>query len=292
MKKILRALSPFHRLADNVVYRLADKIAEQRTDQMLLLGQIAAMALPANIQSIQDAEFRVFSQFGEDGIIQYLIRHIPGIDPTFVEFGVQNYLESNTLFLMMHNGWRGLIMDFGTDHLETAARHGFSWRYGLKTRREFVTPQNINQVFSEEGFAGEIGLLSIDVDSTDWHLWAALTVARPAIVICEYNRNFPHDRPITIPADGFSGREAAHSSRWYFGTSIGALDVLAAEKGYRFVGTERHQRNAFFVRDDLARDLPRELPQASMVDMGAGKALEALRGLPVFNALTKTLETI
>ena len=55
-----------------------------------------------------DSEFAVFSQWGEDGIIQYLIDRVPLETKTFIEFGVEDYTESNTRFLMMHDNWSGL----------------------------------------------------------------------------------------------------------------------------------------------------------------------------------------
>ena len=48
------------------------------------------------VDRLQDTEFKVFSQFGDDGIVQYLIRHTKPTSQTFVEFGVENYQEANT----------------------------------------------------------------------------------------------------------------------------------------------------------------------------------------------------
>ncbi len=62
---------------------------------------------------IERAEFRVFSQFGEDGIIQFLVQRVPIANQVFVEFGVEDYAESNTRFLLVHDAWRGLIVDAG-----------------------------------------------------------------------------------------------------------------------------------------------------------------------------------
>jgi len=45
--------------------------------------------------------FKVFSQFDEDGIISYLVRKIPISYRFFFEFGVENYLESNTRYFLM-----------------------------------------------------------------------------------------------------------------------------------------------------------------------------------------------
>src|ERR1700712_2883813 len=59
------------------------------------------------IADIQRAEFRVFSQGGEDGVLQHLLRHVAVARKIFVEFGVENYTESNTRFLLMNGNWAG-----------------------------------------------------------------------------------------------------------------------------------------------------------------------------------------
>jgi len=51
--------------------------------------------------------FKVFSQFDEDGIISYIVRKIPIENRFFFEFGVENYLESNTRYLLMSKNWGG-----------------------------------------------------------------------------------------------------------------------------------------------------------------------------------------
>jgi hypothetical protein len=63
--------------------------------------------------NINDYEFRVFSQFGDDGIIQYLIDNleIKKNERKFIEIGVGDYSESNTRFLLMKDYWEGLILD-------------------------------------------------------------------------------------------------------------------------------------------------------------------------------------
>lgn len=272
---------------------LASSIHAARIDTLLLAGQTAALALRKDIASIQEAQFRVFSQYEEDGIIQFLIQRLGSrLHRSFVEFGVQDYMESNTLFLLMHNGWRGLVIDGEPTYINSIRRLGFDWKYGLAARCDFVTRENINAILLEEGFAPELGLLSIDVDSVDWHLWDALTVVKPGIVIVEYNPLFAIDRPLTIPYELPFDRAEKHKSLWYYGTSLAALAVLAKEKGYTFVGVESHRQNAFFVRDDLAPHVPAEVLGKDHVDKDTAKVTETLRGLPVFNAATRAIEEI
>lgn len=270
------------------LYGALKDIEAARIENKFLAGQVMARLVPPKITSIQEAEFHAFSQFGEDGIVQYLIRALgPAISKSFVEFGVQDYIESNTLFLLLNNGWKGLVMDGEPDYIAGIQRREFGWKYHLRSRCAFVSPENINDIFVEEGFGDELGLLSIDVDSIDWYLWDALTVVRPAIVICEYNRHFPLSMPVTIPYQPIFDRTAAHASNRYYGTSLAALHSLAERKGYTFVGVESHLRNAFFVRSDLAGAVPNEKLRDDFVYWDTAGSMRMLAGLPVYNVVTK-----
>ena len=291
--KIARDYLKKLRWIENYASSTLEEVRTARVDSLLLSGQIALRTLPPDLASIQDAEFRVFSQFGEDGIIQFLVQRLSGrMDHSFVEFGVQTYREANTLFLLMNNGWRGLVIDGEKNYIDNIRERGLDWKYGLHTRCDFVTRENINHIFESEGFTPELGLLSIDVDGVDWHLWDALTVVNPAIVVVEYNPAFPVDRPITVPYEPTFNRHEKHPANCYFGASLGALVILAREKAYTFIGVGRHRQNAFFVRDDLAPYVPHDKPGAAHANHNSKEVMEALRGMPVYNAATKTLEAI
>jgi len=120
-----------------------------------------------------------------------------------------------------------------------------------------VTRENINELITANGFAGDVDLLSIDIDSNDYWVWEQLSVCRPRVVIVEYNPLFGTDRAVTIPYDPhFNRREFEVPRAAYYGASLQALAKLGARKGYRLALLEPRGVNAFFVREDLARDLP------------------------------------
>ena len=71
------------------------------------LGRIESRQLALQDKfNLSDNEFSVFSQWGEDGIIQFLLRYVEIPNKIFVEFGVENYIESNTRFLLVNNNLR------------------------------------------------------------------------------------------------------------------------------------------------------------------------------------------
>jgi hypothetical protein len=206
--------------------------------------------------SLRDAEFRVFSQFGEDGIIQYLLQRVPIENEVFVEFGVEDYSESNTRFLLVHDNWRGFVMDGGESHLDFLRRSGLAWRHDIQATSAFVDRDNVNGLFQSAGIEGDIGLLSVDIDGNDYWVLEAIEVVSPRILIVEYNSNFGAEAAVTVPYDPRFERGAAHWSQLYWGASLAALDQLARRKGYALAGGNSAGNNAFWVREDVLGDLP------------------------------------
>ena len=208
-------------------------------------------------------EFSAFSQWGDDGIIQYLIHHIPGLIPRFIEFGVSNYLEANTRFLLLNDNWRGLIFDGSDANIQFIKNDTLSWRYDLNSERLFVTKANINEAIAKQGFDGEIGILHIDIDGNDYWIWDCLHVVNPQIVIMEYNSVFGNKGAISVPyKDDFYVTDA-HYSNLFFGASLKAMDFLAQKKGYQFIGTNTAGNNAYFLRNDLLNEF---VPAVSVDD--------------------------
>jgi len=216
------------------------------------------------LSSLHDAEFRVFSQWGEDGIIAWLIGHLSGVPQTFVEFGGENYQESNTRHLLQSKNWRGLVIDGSQDNIADIRRQELYWRHELSAACAFIDRDNINTLIDGHGFKGEIGLLSVDIDGNDYWVWQAIDAVNPAIVVCEYNAVLGDRFALTVPYQADFQRSIAHYSCLYFGASIKALILLAKKKGYRFIGTTSTGCNAFFVRNDFATDILARLEQVSM----------------------------
>jgi len=241
--------------------RLQGELVELRKeiDTLKVLG---AQPLIQNIRagksftSLRDAEFKVFSQFGDDGIIQYLIHRLAPLSDSFVEFGVENYRESNTRFLLLNNNWRGLVMDGDEGSINYIQQDEIYWRHTLIARRAFVTRDNINDLLKEAGFVGEVGLLSIDIDGNDYWVWEKLTVIKPVIVIVEYNSIFGPDLAVTIPYDPSFARHEAHYSGQFWGASLAALTQLAEKKAYSLAGCNSAGNNAYFIRKDKIDNLP------------------------------------
>jgi hypothetical protein len=227
-------------------------MADLTERSLLLEGRLAANLLPDKIEDLSEAEFRVSSQWGEDGIIEWLLRHVVPPNNRFIEFGVENFREANCRFLLQHRNWRGLVLDSSEEHMSALRKESLFYRHDLAARTSFITRENINDLIVDEGFAGPLGILSIDLDGIDYWVWDNIECIQPAIVLCEYNPIMGDLLPISIPYDPAFRRFHVDCSGLYFGCSIAALRNLAERKGYAFVGTSSNGINAFFVRNELA----------------------------------------
>ena len=229
-------------------------LARQQLDrQLLLAGRLASWQNrdKKQVRNLGDVEFRIFSQWGEDGIIDWLVEHLPIDKKIFVEFGVENYQEANTRFLLQNRNWRGLVFDGNQGYMESVRKEEIYWRYDINAVSAFITRDNINDLFLENGISGDIGLLSIDIDGNDYWVLEAIDVISPRILICEYNPILGDLHAITVPYHPEFDRLQAHHCGLYFGASIKAVRQLAEQKGYSFAGTCSNGINAFFVRNDI-----------------------------------------
>lgn len=179
-------------------------------------------------------EKKVYSQNGEDGIIEFIFNTIGTTNRFFVEFGVQDGMNCNTRYLLDMKGWNGLMMeadDHGKPHI----------------KKEFVTAENINDLFEKYLVPHYFDLLSIDIDFNDYWVWNAIKTYHPRVVIIEYNATFPHTESKVVEYNPKSNWDGTN----YFGASLLALVKLGKSKGYTLIGCDSNGVNAFFIKNEL-----------------------------------------
>jgi hypothetical protein len=278
-------------------------------DKVLMINGIfyEKAMLNSNIEKISDAEFSVYSQFGEDGIISFLVNNIYIKNKIFIEFGVENYTESNTRFLLKRYNWKGMVIDGSQKNVDYIKNDEIMWKHNLTPLCKFINKDNIDRIISSYTSEKDVGLLSIDIDGNDYWTWDAIKSINPRIVICEYNSLFGSDMSLTIPYQSNFSRNKAHYSNLYFGASISALVGLSKVKGYHYVGSGSAGVNAFFVRSDLVNEAINKVTNHDFVISKSRESrdkagnlnyfdrveqLECIKNMTLFNIDIKKEETI
>lgn len=306
------------KLVKQQILKVASLIADELALRMVNSEESRSIALGAllsnqqqslNFTNINDFEFKIFSQYGDDGIIQYLVKNLTIKNKIFIEFGVEDFSESNTRFLMMNNNWSGFVMDCSSENMNKLKTYPWYWKFDIKHKNSFIDADNINPLLAETGLEN-IGLLHIDLDGNDYHILKILDFSKlkPAILIVEYNSVFGNDRAISIPYDKDFIRTKAHYSNLFFGASLPALNQAAIEKGYVLIGCTLSGNNAYFIRKDLLNDKIKEksLKEAfieskfresrdksyNLSYLAGADRLKAIKGLEVFNVETEQLEKL
>lgn len=206
-----------------------------------------------------DYEYSLYSQNGEDGIIDYLFSQIGVSSKLFLEFGF-GVIENNSLRLILKNGWGGVLMD-GSGASVKAFNRALQ-KMGImnvQAIQQFLDLENLKPTILNCSLPEQIDLLSIDVDGNDYWFWKDITYLTPRVVIVEYNASLGPDLSITVPYDPLFERYEKHPSGFYHGASLTALVKLAHEKGYVLVGCDSNGVNAFFVREDCLKGSIREI---------------------------------
>lgn len=219
----------------------------RRMLQQQLLAELSATPRFRDPLRLLHHGYKVYSEGMEDGILAEIFRRVGVSRRRFVEIGVQDGVECNSAYLLL-SGWSGAWIE-GASESAARARATFA-TYPLEVVEEFVTAENADALIARLAGAGELDLLSIDIDSNDYWLWKAVKRTRARVVVIEYNATLPPPLRLTIayqPVRPWTGTN-------YFGASLGALTALAEEKGYRLVGCSPAGVNAFFVREDLVKD--------------------------------------
>jgi hypothetical protein len=239
-------------------FKVRNRFSEsERNRQRELVKKYCLLQEKKSLPAFSATGFKNFSQFEEDGLLLYVQSLIPTIQPLFLEFGSDDGVNSNSANLHFNHDWSGLFIDANPKAIERGRyfykKHGNSKVKPPVFIESLITRENINDLITQGGLSGEIGLLSIDIDGNDYWVWEQISVISPQIIIIETHNEFGlHD--IVVPYDTEYVYPGKHPD--YHGASPIAMTKLAQHKGYRLVGANELGFNFIFVREDLAPELP------------------------------------
>ncbi len=240
-------------VGSRVVTRLESLERDVASVQRRLAVDAASLPYPERLLAHR---FRLHSQNQEDGVLLALLE-AAGVGPRrFVELGCGDN-GGNSGMLAGELGFEGLMVD-GADSNVAACRRQFP---RATVEQAWIERETVDALVTSHGCGGEVDLRSVDIDGNDIYVWDALTSVRPRIAIAEYNSLMGPEAPVTIAYDpAFVMSEVEGADRGYYGASLTALTRSMAKRGMRLVTTDFRGVNAFFLRDDLAPQIPAQEP--------------------------------
>jgi hypothetical protein len=213
---------------------------------VLALVAAAVLLIPGSSQEILPGEFEraVFSQGGEDGILEKIFEVVPPTRRFAIEFGAGDGVRySNVRRLILHEGWGGLLIE-GDPELAEVLADNYRALDGVRTMQAWVFPGNVELLFKEANVPKDLDLLVIDIDANDYYVWRAIHDYRPKVVQIEYNGMFlpPQKAVVAFHPMLYWDEKSMH-----FGASIQSLYELGKRKGYELVAVNERGINLFFV---------------------------------------------
>jgi len=226
-------------------------------DQISLTNQYRLMKRilkPKEMPTFSDVGFSSTSQFEEDGILLYIFSLIESTNRRVVEICAGSGNESMAANLIVNHGWDGLLFDGEKDNVKKGKEYFAQFKSTRfkppKYIHAWITRDNINQLIAENGFAGSIDLLSLDIDGIDYYLLKQIDVIHPRVIVCETHNIIPDNLSLTIPySPDFNHLVGYHPD--FMGASALAMQKLLKKKGYRLIGANRYGFNAFFMKNGV-----------------------------------------
>jgi hypothetical protein len=222
---------------------------------------LASRARYSTLSLLSDADVKVYSQWGEDGILDYLCECVGIERPKMIEVGAGNFTECNSRFLVEFRNASATLVDADANLEKFVKESDLYWKTHLYSITDWVSTSNINSIIkTATQQMGGLDIFSLDLDGNDYWILKEANLGDTKVAVVEYNSIFGSEIAVSVPEDERFDRTEKHFSWLYYGANLKAYVDLLESKGLVFVGTNRVRSNAFFVRNDLINRVSIEIP--------------------------------
>ena len=240
------------------------------------------------MSSLNSFRKNLFSQNGEDGVLEEIFKGLSISKGTFVEFGAWDGKHLSNTFALLEIDWKGVYIEGDQSRFQELIKNMESKKDNVELINLYVKPQgddSLDNILSGTNIKTEFDLLSIDIDSYDWHIWGSLKIFTPKVVVIEINSSIP------------VGIHQTHHGKEIKGSSFSSTVLLGKQKGYTPVC---HTGNLIFIKNEYLNQInlpeneilfPELLFDYSWV-IGLQKQVESLNNIPKISLLRRIIRKI
>jgi len=183
----------------------------------------------------------VYSQNGEDGILEEILNRLNITSGWVCEFGAWDGIHLSNTFNLVQRGFNAVFIEGDpekyTDLLATVNTNPNICPINAYVDHVEESENSLDNLLKTTDIPVDFDVLSVDIDSYDYQVWKSLKTYNPKVVVIEINS-----------AVGTQHDDYINDSVVYNGTGFKPMFDLAIEKGYTFA---LHTGNMIFVRNDL-----------------------------------------
>ncbi len=235
--------------------RMKDMLSRSRSLQKINFsvsrGAAASSLRTIDLTDPATWEFSGFSQNGEDGLLDVLLKQLMSAERYFIEIGTADGLENNSSWLSIVHRYSGLCIE-GNPAKSDDHRDVFTpMNYGLSFLNLFVTSESI-ETMKSAAHTLTPDVFSLDIDGNDYHIGKVILESgfRPKIFVVEYNSAFGPDSSVSIPYSETFQIGESETDRLYYGCSLAGWKTLFRHHNYRFVTVDQNGVNGVFADPD------------------------------------------
>lgn len=179
-------------------------------------------------------EKQVYSQHGEDGIIETLTNAIKNKNKFFIELGY-GYGDVNNSLYLSDKGWSGIGVD--------AKSNKYPLKENVDRKVSFITPDNLNELL--EHSPNNPDFFSLDIDSFDYEIAEKYMSLgnRPKVVCAEINRKFGTELECSFP---YVKDCRMYDKKNHHGVSFKKYNSFWESLGYKFYTLDTSHVNVFY----------------------------------------------
>lgn len=201
----------------------------------------------------------VYSQGGEDGIIDKIFSSLDIRQGNYVEIGADDGMEISNTRLLREKGWKGVLIEGSSRFIKLQDNVK-----NAELVNKYVSCEDgdrMDDILAETSLPKDFEFMSLDIDGNDLWVWESMVLYRPLVMCVEYNYTLKESLTIAYNPDHRFNNDN------YYGATAAAFCKLAKDKGYDLIAFTPFL-NLFFIDKD--QDHPFQVLNPDTIPTGKG----------------------